>query len=195
MSTIATNHGGQWNALRVISSSRVLSAVAVAVVSLALAVDAPRKSPRFAEVLGCLLVVHIWVSISLIVYRSSHPKYNQVSGRKVLLTFVPLLVSYAFLYTSMNAASRGNDFSGESESRDAGTESDDDPSDRLAGKRSSPAYQTLRSMGDFCYFSMVSMSTVGYGDVAPKSHRAKFFVCSHFLCTFVLAGVLLNRLQ
>lgn len=87
----------------------------------------------------------------------------------------------------MNAVSKNKDFSGTDAEWDATEE------EKTGVKVKS--HKTLRALGDFAYFSMVSMSTVGYGDVAPRSHKAKFAVCTHLLCTFVLAGVLVNRLE
>ena len=136
-----------WDISRILSSSRVLAAVSGLAIAFALLVDLPRRSPASAEALGTLLVVHLWVAIVSVVKRSSHVDYSSVSGRKLLLIFVPMLISYAFLYTSMNAASRGEDFQG-------ATEPEDSESD--AGRRRGRSLRTLKAMGDFTYFSMVS---------------------------------------
>ena len=40
------------------------------------------------------------------------------------------------------------------------------------------------------YFSMTTMSTVGYGDISPKSIKARFLVIIHFI--FVLFEILSN---
>ena len=37
---------------------------------------------------------------------------------------------------------------------------------------------------DFLYFSIVTSSTVGYGDITPKSITAKIFVCLHILIVY-----------
>lgn len=175
-----------WDVARTLASSRVLLSVAIAAIGAALLLDAPRTAPQFSETLGYVLVLHIWVALSNVVKRST--ERGSVTGRKILFLFLSLLLSYTFMYTSMNAASGGKDFKGGDAEWNASGE------DAKEGKQAS-SYKTLRAMGDFAYFSMVSMSTVGYGDVAPQSHRAKFAVCTHLLSTFVLAGVLVNRLE
>jgi hypothetical protein len=51
------------------------------------------------------------------------------------------------------------------------------------------AFSTKLNLGDALYFSTVSVTTTGYGDISPKSGLAKFVVCVQ-----ILFGVLYNVL-
>jgi hypothetical protein len=57
------------------------------------------------------------------------------------------------------------------------------------GRLDANAFSTKLDLGDALYFSTVSMTTTGYGDISPKSGLAKFVVC-----TQILFGVLYNVL-
>lgn len=174
-----------WDLARFGASSRVLFLVAAVSVVAGITFDWPRIAPRFSNSVAYALIAHLWIAIGYVLKRSS--ERGSVTGRKIILLFLSILLSYSFLYTSMNAVSKNKDFSGTDAEWDATEE------EKTGVKVKS--HKTLRALGDFAYFSMVSMSTVGYGDVAPRSHKAKFAVCTHLLCTFVLAGVLVNRLE
>lgn len=51
------------------------------------------------------------------------------------------------------------------------------------------AFSSELNLGNALYFSIVSMTTTGYGDISPKSGWAKFLVCVQ-----ILFGVLYNVL-
>jgi uncharacterized membrane protein (UPF0182 family) len=47
------------------------------------------------------------------------------------------------------------------------------------------AFSTELNLGNALYFSVVSMTTTGYGDISPKSGWAKFVVCLQILFGFL----------
>lgn len=47
------------------------------------------------------------------------------------------------------------------------------------------AFSTELNLGNALYFSIVSMTTTGYGDISPKSGLAKFIVCIQILFGFL----------
>jgi len=47
------------------------------------------------------------------------------------------------------------------------------------------AFSTELNLGNALYFSIVSMTTTGYGDISPKSGPAKFIVCLQILFGFL----------
>lgn len=47
------------------------------------------------------------------------------------------------------------------------------------------AFSTELNLGNALYFSVVSMTTTGYGDISPKSGLAKFCVCLQILFGFL----------
>ena len=47
------------------------------------------------------------------------------------------------------------------------------------------AFSAELNLGNALYFSIVSMTTTGYGDISPKSGWAKFFVCLQILFGFL----------
>jgi hypothetical protein len=47
------------------------------------------------------------------------------------------------------------------------------------------AFSTELNLGNALYFSVVSMTTTGYGDISPKSGSAKFVVCVQILFGFL----------
>jgi hypothetical protein len=47
------------------------------------------------------------------------------------------------------------------------------------------AFSAKLNLGDALYFSIVSMTTTGYGDISPKSGWAKFVVCVQILFGFL----------
>jgi hypothetical protein len=47
------------------------------------------------------------------------------------------------------------------------------------------AFSTELNLGNALYFSIVSMTTTGYGDISPKSGLAKFVVCVQILFGFL----------
>ena len=48
----------------------------------------------------------------------------------------------------------------------------------------SEAFSARLDLGDAAYFSIVTMTTTGYGDISPKSGLAKFVVCLQILFGF-----------
>lgn len=170
-----------WDMNRVLSSSRVLSLASLTVIGISFILNVHETHSYLSQYTGVSLILYLWYVIVSIFKRSSHPDFKILSGRKIFLLFVTILCSYSFLYTSMNITSNGRDFS------NASDETLNDPKNKPK--------TALQSMFDFLYFSMVSMSTVGYGDVSPKSYRAKFLVCTHLMAAFVLAGILVNRIE
>ena len=47
------------------------------------------------------------------------------------------------------------------------------------------AFSTELNLGNAIYFSVVSMTTTGYGDISPKSGWAKFVVCVQIMFGFL----------
>jgi uncharacterized membrane protein (UPF0182 family) len=47
------------------------------------------------------------------------------------------------------------------------------------------AFSTELNLGNALYFSIVSMTTTGYGDISPKSGPAKFIACLQILFGFL----------
>lgn len=47
------------------------------------------------------------------------------------------------------------------------------------------AFSAELKLGDALYFSIVSMTTTGYGDISPKSGSARFVVCVQILFGFL----------
>lgn len=47
------------------------------------------------------------------------------------------------------------------------------------------AFSSHLDLGDALYFSIVTMTTTGYGDISPKSGSAKFLVCLQILFGFL----------
>lgn len=47
------------------------------------------------------------------------------------------------------------------------------------------AFSANLTLGDALYFSIVTMTTTGYGDISPKLGLAKFFVCLQILFGFL----------
>ena len=37
------------------------------------------------------------------------------------------------------------------------------------------------------YFSFITTSTIGFGDISPKSSKARFLVCLHLLCIIYIS--------
>ena len=65
-------------------------------------------------------------------------------------------------------------------------------------------FNNLKTMADAVYFTMVTYSTVGYGDICPITQEAKFFTVSMILVglgsfattfTFVLGPMIENRIK
>jgi len=52
-------------------------------------------------------------------------------------------------------------------------------------RRDANAFSAELDLGDALYFSIVSMTTTGYGDISPKSGWAKFIVCLQILFGFL----------
>jgi hypothetical protein len=42
------------------------------------------------------------------------------------------------------------------------------------------------NIGDIIYFSLITHTTIGYGDIIPKTGLAKFFVCLHGFIVLVI---------
>jgi hypothetical protein len=47
------------------------------------------------------------------------------------------------------------------------------------------AFVNAKDEGDFMYFSIVTQSTVGFGDIYPKSPHARFLVCMQLFLSHV----------
>jgi hypothetical protein len=47
------------------------------------------------------------------------------------------------------------------------------------------AFSSELSLGNALYFSIVTMTTTGYGDISPKSGSARFVVCLQILFGFL----------
>ena len=54
------------------------------------------------------------------------------------------------------------------------------------------AYSGLHGWQDSIYFSIVTMATVGYGDILPLSHAARWLCSIEIICGFVILVVGLN---
>ena len=54
-----------------------------------------------------------------------------------------------------------------------------------SARRDANAFSAELDLGDALYFSIVSMTTTGYGDISPKSGWAKFIVCLQILFGFL----------
>jgi len=52
-------------------------------------------------------------------------------------------------------------------------------------RRDANAFSAELNLGNALYFSIVSMTTTGYGDISPKSGLAKFIVCIQILFGFL----------
>lgn len=52
-------------------------------------------------------------------------------------------------------------------------------------RRNADAFSSELKLGDALYFSIVSMTTTGYGDISPKSGWARFAVCVQILFGFL----------
>jgi hypothetical protein len=52
-------------------------------------------------------------------------------------------------------------------------------------RRDSGAFSEQLNLGNALYFSFVSMTTTGYGDISPKSGSARFVVCLQILFGFL----------
>lgn len=52
-------------------------------------------------------------------------------------------------------------------------------------RRDANAFSAELNLGDALYFSFVSMTTTGYGDISPRSGSAKFVVCLQILFGFL----------
>lgn len=52
-------------------------------------------------------------------------------------------------------------------------------------RRDANAFSAELNLGNALYFSIVSMTTTGYGDISPKSGVAKFVVCVQILFGFL----------
>lgn len=52
-------------------------------------------------------------------------------------------------------------------------------------RRDANAFSVELNLGNALYFSIVSMTTTGYGDISPKSGWAKFIVCLQILFGFL----------
>jgi len=52
-------------------------------------------------------------------------------------------------------------------------------------RRDANAFSAELNLGNALYFSIVSMTTTGYGDISPKSGVAKFIVCIQILFGFL----------
>ncbi len=48
-----------------------------------------------------------------------------------------------------------------------------------------------KSSFDALYFTIVSQSSTGYGDIIPKSNLAKLIVMCHLLITMTIVGLLI----
>ncbi|MBI5754594.1 two pore domain potassium channel family protein, partial [Candidatus Peregrinibacteria bacterium] len=60
-----------------------------------------------------------------------------------------------------------------------------------------PAYKMI-SHGhyyDYLYFSMVTMTTAGYGDIVPIHPATKFFAMTEVFFGFIMLGVFVNMIQ
>jgi hypothetical protein len=53
------------------------------------------------------------------------------------------------------------------------------------GRKNEGAFSATLTLGDALYFSIVTMTTTGYGDISPKLGLAKFFVCMQILFGFL----------
>lgn len=51
---------------------------------------------------------------------------------------------------------------------------------------------TTSTLVDAMYFAIVTMTTVGYGDLVPQGVAAKLFTCAFVFVGFALVGVLVN---
>jgi hypothetical protein len=51
-------------------------------------------------------------------------------------------------------------------------------------RRDQAAFSEVLKLGDAIYFSVVTMTTTGYGDISPKSGLARAFVCIQILFGF-----------
>lgn len=44
----------------------------------------------------------------------------------------------------------------------------------------------LKSYSDYFYYTVVTHASVGYGDISPKTRRAKMLVSLHIIIAFIL---------
>ena len=52
------------------------------------------------------------------------------------------------------------------------------PEDFIGGEQ-------LNDISDYLYFSVITHASVGYGDILPKTKRAKIIVTSHVVLSFI----------
>ncbi len=50
-------------------------------------------------------------------------------------------------------------------------------------------FKNIKDFGDCIYFSIVTFTTLGFGDITPKEHGAQFFIISEVIVGYTILGV------
>jgi len=139
------------------------------------AADLSERTPKTFMVLSCLMVTYLWIVMICVAHRTYNPRMEPQSIRmiKIIVLLFCIIFCYASVYQAIFSLDN-NAFSG----------------NLLAITKDTTS---LEDYGDFCYFSGVTLFTIGYGDISPNSKLSRGFAISEMITSFLLLSIMFSR--
>ncbi|MDC0366873.1 potassium channel family protein [bacterium] len=172
----------KWNATRILASTRVLAAIVVPLVLLSVITNLPAFSSIAYLVLACLVLGLLWVNTSTQLVRMT--KINiPLRFTKVLTLLVCIILGYAMIHHALLVF----------EKEYMQTDSHSGNLDAIQTPDKDADKHCISTFIDMTYFSTITLASVGYGDISPRSRAARIASMTEVIIGLVLLAVFLSR--
>ena len=174
--------------IRMLSATRPMLGIIVLTTLVLIASGLPYKSKRAFMGLAAVLLIYSWFNLIALFLRVYYDNKTSFSGWKITSVVLCMLLTYSGVFFALQLTD-DDSFVGNVHELD-----------KIAKHKESGAEEPVKDeyvdswkgYADFCYFTITTMTTVGYGDISPRSYIARFLVVTLMISAFIVVSVMLG---
>jgi hypothetical protein len=166
-----------WNLSRIISSSRILSAITFIIIISSLSLKLDKKNKKGFLIVSCGLLLYLWLNLINVIKRTFDKNFSgYIKLEKILLIFVSTIFIYSLLYYAIY----NYDNTSFTITKDYQKRIDTD--------------STYKMYFDMSYFSINILTNIAFDtDIIPNNRIVQFIVVSQIIISLLLILILLAR--